>query len=92
MNKLLGNLTQISGVTKRFDHATFHEAVIRLPIPACDVLEGMAARGVLGGYDLGRSWACLDDCLLVNVTETKSEADLLTYENCLVAVLEEASC
>lgn len=84
---LLSKVTAIDGVTPRFDGPFFHEVVIRLPQPAGQVLEEMAKEGILAGYDLGRSCEGLEDCMLTNVTETKSDQDLNDFSDCLAASL-----
>lgn len=86
LNQLLSGLGAVKGVTTRFSGTNFHEAVIQVPGKAADVLQKMAAGGVLGGYDLGEHFESLSDCLLVNVTETKTEEDLARY----VAALDQA--
>ena len=77
------------GVKARFSAAVFHEAVVELPKPAGEVVAAMAARGIVPGYDLGQHFDQLKNCLLVNVTETKSDDDLDRYVTSLQAVLEE---
>ena len=81
---LLSKLTAIEGVTCRFDGPFFHEIVIRLPKPAGPVLQEMAKDGILAGYGLGRTCSGLEDCILTNVTETKSDQDLDDFRDCLV--------
>ena len=80
---LLDKVTAIEGVTTRFDGPCFHEAVLRLPKPAGEVLQVMAGEGILAGYDLGKSFTGLEDCILTNVTETKSDQDLDDFRDCL---------
>ena len=84
---LLARLSDVPGVSRRFAAPVFHEVVIELPLAADLVLEKMAARGILGGFGLGGIG--LERCILVNVTETHSEADLERYVACLRSVLEE---
>lgn len=90
--RLVDKACLLDGVSERFIGARFHEAVIRLPHPAADVLAAMAEQGILGGYDLGEVFPSLSDCLLVNVTETKTDADLDAYVACLGATLEQLEC
>ena len=52
----------------------------------------MAEQGILGGYDLGLSFRALENCLLVNVTETKTEQDLALYGTALLNALEAKGC
>lgn len=89
---LVAQATGIEGVSRRFTAPVFHEAVLRLPSPAKDVLERMARDGILGGYDLGELDAGLADCMLVNVTETKTPADLERFVVSLRAAVGETEC
>jgi len=89
---LLRNLESTGKVKRRFTGPCFHEAAIELPIPASEVLPLMAEQGILGGYDLGLSFAALENCLLVNVTETKTEQDLALYSAALSNALEAKGC
>lgn len=86
---LVDQLEAIEGVTPRFKGPCFHEIAIQLPVKAARVLGEMARNGVLGGYDLGQAFPALDDCLLLNVTETKTEQDLQRYTRCFSDALEK---
>ena len=79
LSHLAEKLTSLTGVSRRFSAPVFHEAVLALPVPAATFLEGMADAGILAGYDLGEVDAALVNCVLVNVTETKTQADLDRY-------------
>ena len=87
LQTLLKLVMAIPGVGVRFSGPNFHEAVLQTPRPASGVLAAMAAEGILGGYDLGLEFPELADCILVNVTETKTGADLARYADCLARVL-----
>ena len=88
---LLERLGAIAGVTKVFETPYFHEAVIRLDAhlnaPVADVLRALRAQGILGGYDLGRDFPELADCILVCATETKTDDDLTQYAQQLERIL-----
>jgi len=84
---LLRRLTAIDGVEALFDRPRFHEAVLRLPRPAAEVLDALAERGILGGVDLSRDYPELGHALLVCATETRGEADLDAYAAALAEVL-----
>jgi glycine dehydrogenase subunit 1 len=87
---LLERVSGIQGVVSRFTGPCFHEAVLKLPKPALEVLAEMAKNeGILGGFDLGRMDSELSDCLLVNVTEVKTETDIDRFVSCLTAALEK---
>ncbi len=87
---LLERVSGIQGLALRFSGPCFHEAVLKLPKPAGEVLADMAKKeGILGGFDLGRMDSNLGDCLLVNVTEVKTETDIDRFVSCLIAALEK---
>ena len=61
----------------------FHEAVLRLPKPASEVLSALDTLGVLGGFDLSQAYPELDNAILVCATETKTDDDLEQYATAL---------
>jgi len=85
---LLAQLSAIEGVRAVFTGPYFHEVVICLPVPATEVLAGLAAQGVLGGYDLRSDYPELGNAMLVCATEICSSADLDTYAQALQRVLQ----
>jgi glycine dehydrogenase subunit 1 len=82
-------LTKISGVslvTKNF----FNEFTLRLSADAAEIVEALAAKGVLGGVPGGRLWPHdpdADDLLIVAATECVTEADIADYAQALSEVL-----
>jgi len=58
----------------------FHEFVVRCPRPTAEVSEALLTEGIVPGYELGRSYPELEDCMLFCVTEmnTKAQMDELT--------------
>ena len=84
---LVESLTSIDGVEKAFDVAHFHEAVLKLDRPVRPVLDALAERDVLGGFDLSEHYPQLGDALLVCATETKTDGDIAAYRDALAAVL-----
>ena len=84
---LVERLTQVPGVSRVFDRPVFHEAVLKLPRPAGEVLEGLLARGILGGFDPSGEYPELGHALLVCATETRDEADLQRYAEALAEVV-----
>ena len=85
--RLLEKLTAIEGVSRVFTRPVFHEAVLRLNRPVAQVLEGLAAHGIVGGHSLKEEYPELGEALLVCATETKSEADIDAYAQRLGAIL-----
>ncbi len=84
---LVQRLGAIDGVETLFTRPAFHEAVLRLPRPAAEVLDALAERGILGGVDLAADYPALGNALLVCATETRSEADIDAYATALREVL-----
>jgi glycine dehydrogenase subunit 1 len=80
---LVEQLCQLDGVEPLFQGPYFHEAVLRLPRPAGEVLPALAAEGILGGLELAADYPELEAAILVCVTETKTAADLETYTRAL---------
>jgi glycine dehydrogenase subunit 1 len=61
--------------------------VVLLDRPVAPVLAALAERGIAGGLDLSPAYPELGHAMLVCATETKSHADIETYERALRAVL-----
>lgn len=82
-------LSAIDGIKVVFESPSFHEIVIRLPQSADHVLEALAAKQIQGGLSLHAYYPELsDDCMLICVTETKTEADLDKFAFALRDVLK----
>jgi glycine dehydrogenase subunit 1 len=77
---LLEKLLALDGVERLYEGPHFHEVALRLKQPVSGVLEALAERDILGGYDLG-------DALLVCATETKIEADIDAFVTALDEIL-----
>ena len=54
----------------------FNEFVVRCPRPVSEINRRLLGQGIIGGYDLGRDFPALADCMLVAVTELNSRADI----------------
>ena len=71
------SVLSIEGIEARSDgHPVFREFAVRIPGSARDALRSMDESGVLGGFDLGRWWDSMSDCLLIGCDESTSEADI----------------
>jgi len=86
--KLAGMLGTIDGVDKAFSAPHFHEVVLRLDRPVEPVLEILAAKNILGGFDLAKDYPELGNALLVCATETKTDADLESFAAALESALQ----
>ena len=67
----------------------FNEFVMRTPWPADELIEALAARGVIGGLPVSRllPGAGLDDCIIVASTETNTDDDRAAYAQALADCL-----
>ncbi len=84
---LVARLTQIAGVSARFDSPCFHECALELPMPAAPVLQALLDQGVLGGVALGDYFPDMANTLLVCATEKRTDGDIETYARALQQVL-----
>ena len=74
---LRDKLCAIPGVEQLFARPYFHEVALRLPRPAHDVVEKLAAADdIVAGFALGDEYPGYENVLLVCATETKTAADL----------------
>ncbi|MEZ5465761.1 MAG: aminomethyl-transferring glycine dehydrogenase subunit GcvPA [Lysobacteraceae bacterium] len=85
---LAKRLLAIPGVEPLFpQRAGFHELAVRLPKPAAEVIQTLAAQRIVAGVDLGDEFPDLENGLLVCVTETKTAADLDHFAKALAAAI-----
>jgi glycine dehydrogenase subunit 1 len=88
LRALRERLLRIPGVEPLFPgHIHFHELALKLPRPATDVVDALAARKMVAGVSLGEEYPEHGDALLVCTTETKSESDLDAFAEALADVL-----
>jgi glycine dehydrogenase subunit 1 len=83
---LVAALTRIKGVKLAFGGPRFHEAVLTLDRKPGEVLEALARRGIVGGYDLSRQYPELGNALLVCATEMRTDEDIDLYAKALAEV------
>jgi glycine dehydrogenase subunit 1 len=93
--KLMMLLASLPGVICRSRHAFFHEFVIQLESDASGfaeaVLSNMAEQGILGGLNLSDYGDDLKNCILVCVTEVKTDDDLGLYQSALARAMKEVA-
>jgi glycine dehydrogenase subunit 1 len=88
LRALRERLLAIPGVEPLFgDRAHFHELALKLPKPAAEVVELLAAKRIVAGVSLGEEYPQHGDALLVCATETKRVADLDAFAEALAEVL-----
>jgi len=83
--ELVAALSKVKGVKVAFAGPRFHEAVLTLDKPVGPVLEALAAKGIVGGYDVSRHYPELGNALLVCATETRTSEDIAKYAAALAA-------
>lgn len=76
---LMDGLAAIDGVEQVFSGPFFHEAIFRTPRPAREIMDGLAERGILGGYALTGDYPELGEAILVCVTEMRTREDIESY-------------
>ncbi|TVQ88582.1 MAG: aminomethyl-transferring glycine dehydrogenase subunit GcvPA [Chromatiaceae bacterium] len=86
-SRLVELLTEIPGVVPRLTGPVFHEQVLRLPVPAAEVLRALAAHDLLGGYDLSQDYPELESAILVCATELRTEGDMVAYQEQLARII-----
>ncbi len=86
--ELIARLAALPGVKRAFNRPVFHEAVLRFDLPLEDLLRPLHAHGILPGYAMGDDYPELRRCLLICVTETKTEADLARYTDHLGRLIQ----
>jgi glycine dehydrogenase subunit 1 len=81
--RLVDGLCAIDGIERLYEGPYFHEVALRFDRPVAPVLDTLAAKNILGGFDLSDSAGT--DALLVCATETKTDADI---DACIAAFAE----
>lgn len=82
-------LAAISQVKIMFE-SFFHELVLCLPVAASLFLQRMSELGFAAGYALEKDYPHLKNCILVCLTETKTEQDIQVYIKAMQTILERA--
>ncbi|WP_454915496.1 aminomethyl-transferring glycine dehydrogenase subunit GcvPA [Xanthobacter sediminis] len=87
---LAGRLAAVPRV-EVLNRSFFNEFTVRLPVPAAQVVEKLAAQGILAGVPYSRlaPQAGHDHLLLVAATEVTTEEDRVAYAAALAQVLAE---
>ncbi len=66
-------LFSVDGFEPYFDVGFVREFPVRTPAPARELILSMVRRGILPGIDAGRWYSGLSDCLIVALTEKRTE-------------------
>jgi len=88
---LMAQLQDIPGVKRLFAGNHFHEIVLQLPLTAPEVLKRMAERGIAAGFSLESDYPALKNALLICLTETKTDEDIIEYAKVLREIIATVS-
>jgi glycine dehydrogenase subunit 1 len=80
-------LGAVAGVRVQGTAPTFNEFTLELPADAANVAARLAEQGVAAGFPLGRYYPGMANCLLVAVTEKRTQAEIDRYAEALARVL-----
>ncbi|MHC4941444.1 MAG: aminomethyl-transferring glycine dehydrogenase subunit GcvPA [Planctomycetota bacterium] len=69
-------ISELDGYAPAFEAPFFKEFVVRCPVPAAQINAALEARGIIGGYDLGRNYPGMEKSMLFCVTEMTSESHM----------------
>jgi glycine dehydrogenase subunit 1 len=89
--KLISLLEKVPGVSLSFGRTVFHEFVVALDVDVDQVLERLAEEDIVGGINISQDYAQLNqqkNLLLICVTETKTDEDLVFFASTLENVLK----
>ncbi len=92
---MAAQLTALPGVSLLFEGPYFHELVLRLPVPAEQVIQGLMRQGMLAGLNLGDFArdvvAQADHALLLATTEKRTQAEMDAYVTALADVIRQGA-
>lgn len=84
---LFQRLSVLKEITPIFNRPIFHEFVLRCKKPVEKIISQMLERKILAGYSLKEDYPELGNCLLICVTETKSNEDMAYYEKVFLEII-----
>ena len=87
---LVARLSRLDGVEAAWEQPGLNEAVQRQDRPVAPLLQALADRGVLGGYDQSADFPAFGHGLLVCATETRTAEDIETYATALAESMRAA--
>ena len=69
-------LFDLEGFKPYFDSPFVREFAVRIPVPAQQLILSMVERQILPGVDAGRWYKNMNDCLIVALTEKRTEEEI----------------
>jgi glycine dehydrogenase subunit 1 len=85
--ELVSGLTAIDGIDQIFDGPCLYEVALKLDRPVAPVLDALAERNILGGFDLSIDYPELGNAVLVCATETKTSGDIDKYVAAMTEIM-----
>ena len=82
-HQLADRIHNIKGFNVLSGAPFFNEFVVFCPVPAAQVIEKLAAKGIAAGYDLGKTGEAMKNALLVCATELTTPQDIAAYASAL---------
>lgn len=79
---------QIKNVRVKNTSPTFNEFVLELPCDASDLVAELIPLGFIAGFPLGRYYPELKNCLLVAITEKRTQAEIDAFVSALKGLLK----
>ncbi|KKK33213.1 glycine dehydrogenase [Mesobacillus campisalis] len=73
------NAFKKSGFEIVFEGPSFNEFVVKMNRPVKAINEELLAKGIIGGYDLGRDYPELNEHMLIAVTELRTKEEIDTF-------------
>ncbi|MBT4837907.1 MAG: aminomethyl-transferring glycine dehydrogenase subunit GcvPA [Methylococcales bacterium] len=89
--KLRDKLIQLPGVNIVYDVNFFHEFVLQFDLQFESIIRALEAQNISPGYLLGKDFPEMKNCLLICVTETKTDDELEFYFQTLSRIIERQS-
>lgn len=86
-SNLVQKLLEIPGIERAFSGPVFHEAALKLPASATDVLDKLKSQSILGGFNLQAHYPDMENTILVCATETKTADDIQNYVDQIKRIL-----
>jgi len=69
-------ISELDGFDLYFPGPFVREFTVRTPIPARQLILGLMPKGILPGVDAGRWYPGMEDCLVVALTEKRTDAEI----------------
>lgn len=82
-HQLADRIHNIKGFNVLSGAPFFNEFVVSCPVPAAQIIEKLADKGIAAGYDLGKTGEAMKNAMLVCATELTTPEDIAAYASAL---------